>query len=287
MNTRYLIGLTLACTLITFTRFAPAQPSEAARASAAGEQPATSEEMQTARQALDQIVRAYEVGDLVAVRSLLDPGMIGYQRFIDGVQQDLNSLKQIRIHLLEAQVTSGPDVAAIQTTWEKRFFSVTDSQPGLLSGRTLVLMHRTPTGWRLAAIAGDNPFSRQSGTLARLNVGSPAFTRAMLAPCSIPCNLPLQIELIDPDLAGAAGVNIEVRTNQGDVETVALTAVSPGRFVRNTLTFVSLPSPSPYSGAVNINISAPPVVATFRYVDKDPGAGRPPTTLSRSLTIVP
>jgi len=287
MNTQVLIRIALGLMLTAVIGAAPAQTSGTTRTPAPGGQPASVEDTKSAREALDQIVRAYEAGDLVRIRAALDPGMIGYQRFIDGVQHDFNALKQIRIHLLEAQVTAGPDVAAIQTTWEKRFFSVADSQPGLLTGRTLMLMHRTPAGWKLAAIAGDNLFSSQSGSLARLKVGTPGFSRALLAPCTIPCNIPMQIELIDPDLAGATGVTIEIRTSQGDVETVALTPVSPSRFVRNTLTFVSSPSPAAYSGAVNINISAPPIVVTFRYVDRDPGAGRPPSTLARTITIAP
>lgn len=277
-------SLRIAVGLLFFALIGVAPATSAVGATA---QPATRDDTRAAREALDRIIRAYETGDLPTLRGALDASMIGYERFLDGAQNDFNALKQIRIHLFEAQVTAGPDVAAIQTVWEKRFFTVADSRPGLLSGRTLILMHRSANGWKLAAIAGDNLFSSQSGSLAQLNVIAPGFTRTLLAPCTLPCNIPMQIELIDPDLAGAAGATLEVRTSQGDIETVALTPVSPGRFVRSSLTFQSSPNPAPYSGAVNINISAPPVGVTFRYVDRDPGAGRPPSTLVRTIAITP
>jgi len=287
MNAHTIFNLAAAAMLSLAAAGAPLHAQEGPGSIAGGEQPMTLQEASAARSALDQLVRAYERGDVAAVRSALDPAMIGYQRFLDGVQQDFSALKQIRVHLLEVQVTAGPDVAAIQLAWEKRFFTPTDSRPGLFRGRTLLLMHRAASGWKLAAIAGDDPFSSQSGTLARLDVGASSFSRALLAPCTVPCNLPMRIELVDPDLAGMPSVSVEVRTSQGDIETVALTPAAPGHFVRNTLTFVLSPTPAAYSGAVNIGISAAPITLTFRYVDRDPGAGRPPSTLVRTVSVVP
>jgi SnoaL-like domain len=287
MKTSIWIRIALCGALASSAGNLAAQPRPERDKTETPAQPAGLEQVKAARDALGDLIRAYEAGDLARVRAAVSPRMIGYQRFVDGVQRDFNALKQIRIHLFEAQVTAGPDVAAIQADWEKRFFAVADYQPGLFAGRSLFLLHRSASGWKLAAIAGDNPFSSQSGGLAQLQVGTMIVSRALLAPCSVPCNLPLQIELIDPDLAGASTVNVELSTSQGDVETVALTPVSPGRFVRNTLTFQSSPAPAPYSGAVNVNISAAPIALTVRYVDKDAGAGRPPSTLTRTIRITP
>ena len=43
-----------------------------------------------ARLALDGLISAYERADIAAVRALLDPGYLGYQKFIDGAQRDFH-----------------------------------------------------------------------------------------------------------------------------------------------------------------------------------------------------
>ncbi len=57
------------------------------------------EEARAARQALDRFINAYQNGNVGEIRSMLDPSMIGYQQFVDGVQRDMSVLKQIRVHL--------------------------------------------------------------------------------------------------------------------------------------------------------------------------------------------
>lgn len=115
-----------------------------------------------ARRAFEDLTRAYERADLAGVRALLDPGFIGHQRFLEAVQRDFHALRLIRIHLTQPRVIAGPDVAVIQAGWEKRFVDAATFQPLLLDGQVTVLMHRTPSGWRLAALSGDSPF----GTLS-------------------------------------------------------------------------------------------------------------------------
>jgi len=115
-------------------------------------------EAQAARRAFDDLLRAYEQGDLIGLRARLDPGFIGYQAFLDTAQQDFHALRLIRVHLARPRVTAGPDVAVIQATWEKRFVDAASFRPGLTKGQVTVLMHRTPSGWQLAAIHGDSPF---------------------------------------------------------------------------------------------------------------------------------
>ena len=185
-----LLGLLLAAP-------AGAQPAVPAQSA----QVAGFEDMKAARTALDELIRAYETGDVGLIQSRLDPGMIGYQRFIDGLRRDTTALKQIRLHLFEANVTAGPDVTMIEAAWEKRFFGVADFTPGLFRGRSTFLMHRAKEGWRLAAVSGDNPFSSEAGALATLSVMPAALPLGSLAPCP-GAAVPLAIELVDPDLAG-------------------------------------------------------------------------------------
>lgn len=277
MRSRFFL-LLIACVAV----IAPAR----AQAPAAEPKPAVAgfEDMKAARAALDELIRAYETGDIGTIQARLDPAMIGYQRFLDGMRRDTGNLKQIRLHLFEANVTAGPDVAMIQAAWEKRFFGVADFTPGMFSGRSTFLMHRAKDGWRLAAVSGDNPFSSESGVLATLTVMPAAIPLAAVPICA--GVFPLSIELVDADLAGLQSVTVEAVTSQGDREGVVLTAVSPGRFRRPTLPLCqdAVP-PVSGSGSIEINNAAVPATLTFRYVDANPGANRPPATLQRSVTI--
>ena len=206
------------------------------------------------QQSLEEFIRAYELGNISMIRSRLDPSMIGYQRFIDGVAQDGNRLKMIRIHLRNTQVLAGPDVAVIQTDWEKRFLSATGFVPGIYAGHSTFLFHRDKSGWRIAAFGGDDLFASQSGTLAQLNI-TPA--GGPLAPIA-------NLEVIDPDMAGSGVLNVQLTTATGTVP-VTLTETTPGRFSR------LWPAAS---GSV-----------TLRYLDTNPGGGRPPSMLMRSAIL--
>jgi len=122
------------------------------------EEPLPLAETEHARRAFDDLTRAYERADLAGMRILLDPGFIGHQRFLDAAQRDFHALRLIRIHLAQPRIVAGRDVAVIQAGWEKRFVDAATFRPALLSGQVTVLMHRTPSGWRLAALSGESPF---------------------------------------------------------------------------------------------------------------------------------
>lgn len=278
MRSRLVLLLIAALALV-----APAR----AQASATEAKPAVAgfEDMKAARAALDEIIRAYEAGDVGTIQARLDPAMIGYQRFLDGMRRDSGNLKQIRLHLFEANVTAGPDVAMIQAAWEKRFFGVADFTPGMFTGRSAFLMHRAKDGWRLAAVSGDNPFSSEAGVLATLTVMPGTLPLAALAPCGGGL-VPVSIDLVDPDLAGLQSVTIEAVSSQGDREGVVLTAISPGRFRRASLPICQeFILPLPGNGIFEIKADAVPATLTFRYVDANPGANRPPATLTRSVVV--
>jgi hypothetical protein len=149
--TRQLV-LTIAALLLGAIR-APSAPAQ---------DPVPLAEADHARAALSALTRAYEQADLAGVRALLDPGFIGLQHFLDAIQRDFHALRFIRIHLEQPRVIAGPDVAVIQAGWEKRFVDAVTFRPALVSGQVTVLMHRTPSGWRLAALSGDSPFGTVS-----------------------------------------------------------------------------------------------------------------------------
>ncbi|MBW7930061.1 MAG: nuclear transport factor 2 family protein [Gammaproteobacteria bacterium] len=234
-------------------------------------------DMHEARAALDELLRAYEAGNVAQFRQGLDPSMVGYQVFLEGVRRDVAAYRNLRINLVDTQVTAGPDLAVIQTAWEKRFLSAADFSPGIYTGRSTLLLHREGRGWRLSAVAQDNPFSSASGVLARFTL-----LPAVLGMNSLNGNVPLRIEVVDPDMAGAPGVNIAVSTSNGDRETLQLPAVAPGVFRITTAPIVLSVAPVPGNQVVETSW---PSTISFRYLDANPGDNRPASTLTRSLRV--
>jgi hypothetical protein len=244
-------------------------------------------EAQQVQAELQALIRAYETGNINALQNHLDPAMIGYQRFVDGVIRDNTLLKQVRVNLFDTQVLAGPDVAVIQTGWEKRFLSLTGFQPGLFTGRSTFLLHRDKDQWKIAAFAGDNLFASQSGVLAQLTA-SPAVFTAPAGGCAI-CPT-ISITLLDPDLAGQGTVAVELISSQNDRESLTLTATTPGRFIGTITTQIDNGTPMLIgSGVVDINSNPAllPVNITVRYRDQNPGSNRPPSYVSQTLRAVP
>lgn len=217
-------------------------------------------EASKALQALEDFIRDYEVGNIAQIRRWLDPGMIGYQRFIDGILQDKNRQQQIRIHLLDTQTLLGPDVAVIQASWEKRYLTITPSMnPGHNSGKSQFLMHRGRDGWRIAAIGGDNPFASQAGVLAQLNLTFTASIRSMKQ---------VNVEIVDPDLAGQGSLSsYSLSVNDAPCSVQPISESLPGKF----------------QGSSGCTATVGDVVV-LQYVDQNPGNGRPPSLLSRRVT---
>ena len=241
-------------------------------------------EASKAQQALQELIRAYEAGNSNFIQSKIDPTMLGYQRFLDGVRQDVSALRQIRVQLINTQVVVGPDVAVIQADWEKRFLFAANFAPGIFSGHSIFLLHRGKAGWQVAAFSGDNLFASQSGVLGQINVIPGVISFAAIAPCTTSCfvtTVPVQIEVIDPDLAGQSSLNVTLATSQGDRETVTLAATTPGRFVATTLRMSRAPV-SPGDGVIQVTA---PTTLFIRYLDNNPGNNRPPSMLTRVVQI--
>jgi hypothetical protein len=168
----------LAIALVVAASTCTAQPAqEPVRSSSPAQQPAAD-----ARWALDQLVAAYERSDVTALRSLLDPGFLSYQRFIDGAQLDFHTNRLLRIHFGIPRTTIGQDVAVLQLDWEKRFVDAETFKPRSTSGRLTILMHRTAAGWRLAALHGESPFELQRAA----GSASPPVRRARVPSAGLP-----------------------------------------------------------------------------------------------------
>lgn len=229
------------------------------------------------QQALDEMIRAYEMGNIAMIQNNIDPTMLGYQRFLNGVRQDVLMLRQIRIRLLNTQIVVGPDVAVVQTDWQKRYFAAANLAPGEFSGHSIILMHRGETGWRIAAFSGDNMFASQSGTLGQISTVPGVITLGIAAPTAT-----MQITVVDPDLANLSRVTVQVVSPQGDRESVALTSTSPGRFTGSLTVLVQ----STYTaGDGTLQLQAVPTTIYIRYMDNNPGNNRPPSMLTKSVPV--
>lgn len=259
----------------------PAQPAEESpdgAATADADLP-DFEEVQKARDLLDELLRAYQTGNVGGIQRRLDPAMVGYQVFLDGVRRDVSALKNLRINLTDTQITVGPDVAVIQTNWEKRFVSVTDFRSGIHTGRSVILLHSGADGWRLAAVARDNLFASASGTLARFTV-----VPMIVGVTAFDGTVPMRIEVVDPDMTGLPSVRIKVTGSDGDRETLLLPAVSPGVFrILSIEGFVVFDGALPNNQFVEL--SGTPGTLTFSYVDANPGENRASSTLTRMVLV--
>lgn len=229
--------------------------------------------------AFGKLIRAYETGDVVQLQSFLDPSMIGYQRLLDGTRRDANTLKQLRIHLSNSRVIAGPDVAVIETNWEKRFLGVTDLQAGKHSGRSMVLMHLDKNGWKFAAISGDNLFAGESGSLALLSFSKPSAQNVTGVSTTA-------VEVLDPDMAGKGSIQVEFLVANGDREVFMLTETSLGKFVKASF-LASSKNAVLNDAALDFPQGSLPTTLTMRYLDQNPGDGRPPSILSKTIPVTP
>ncbi len=118
------------------------------------------EEARKALTSFENFLHAFEAGDVSTLRQRLDPAMIGYQQLLDNVTYGNNECKQMRVNLFNTQVQAGPDLAVVQTSWEKRCLYMPTFSPKLATGRATVLLHRGANGWQFAAITAGNMFDR-------------------------------------------------------------------------------------------------------------------------------
>lgn len=231
------------------------------------------EDSRKASAALQDLFNAYERGDTLDFRNRLDPSMIGFQKLVDDITHETNECKQLRINLLDTQVQAGPDIAAIQTRWQKRCLLLPNFSPQLFSGQTTFLIHRTQAGWSLAGLTGNNPFvsTRIAATVtATVTANVPVGTCVAIRLLPAAASLPTTITVTDPDRAGAANVLVTITTGSGDTGSISIPAAgTTGIFQRTTLPYYSI------------------VTTNNGVVDVVPGIGCPTLTVSYTDTTTP
>ena len=238
--------------------------------------------------ALDEMLRAYETGNTAFIRNRLDPGMIGYQRLLDGIAVEANQCKQVRMRLVDTQIQAGPDLVVIQTGWEKRCLQMPNFTPRLDSGRSTFLMHLGASGWSVAAISGSNPLA-STGVLATISASTSLRCADVngLGGAGGPgpaIAVPFSITVTDPDLAGVSSITVQV-TSGRDVESIIIPASAAGTFQKTTL-LINKGAASPGNGVVEIlpaggvaGFTCPAV--TVSYVDTT----TPSATQTVSVTV--
>ena len=241
------------------------------------------EDKREASFALDELFRAYETGNTNFIRNRLDPSMIGYQRLIDNIVVENNQCKQMRVNLLDTQLQAGPDLAVVQTNWEKRCLQLPNYTQRFEQGHSTFLMHKGRNGWYMAALSLDNPFAVLSNsvpTLATLNVTSAISCATVNDSGGV---LPFNITVSDPDLISQNVVNVFITTSGGDSETVTLNKTGSGVFSRNSFFFIEGPS-IPSNNELSVKFGTPVCdTLSVRYTDPTTPSG--PQIITRTVTF--
>lgn len=252
------------------------------------------EDARKALAAFEEILRAFEAGNVPLIRQKLDPSMIGYQQLLDNITQENNECKQMRVTLLNTQVQAGPNLAVLQTGWEKRCLMLPSFTPRLTTGRSTVLLHLGANGWTFAAITGGSMLERSANpggtpaavakTLATLAVANTGASYAAAGGrAGAATALPFSITVTDPDRVGAASVNVTITTSApfaNDSMVLTLPAVTPGSS-QFRLTSVNFSKAA--SGCTSGNIPSDPTsleicpggTATVSFTDTTTPSGAP------------
>jgi hypothetical protein len=244
--------------------------------------------------AFEGFLRAYESGNLSLIRQQLDPSMIGYQQLLDSIAKENNECKQMRVELLDTQVQAGPDLAVIQTNWEKRCLLLPAFTPKLTKGHSTVLLHLGAAGWSFAAITGGNPFDKSStttvATLAVANTGA-SYGGAPVLPGS--SGQPFSITVNDPDRVGVASIAVTFTTTglpNNDTQTLTLPAIGSGKFGLTNVNFSKATGggAAPCANGTPSNPNAleicPGTNVVVTFTDNTTPSGVP-VTLTKSVSI--
>lgn len=195
-------------------------------------------DIQAAQQALDQMLRAYETGSITSLSQNFDPSMIGLQNMMDNIVIETSRCKQMRINLKDKKTSVGPDLAAIQASWEKRCLLLPDMKPVFETGQSTFLLHRGSQGWKTTGIAGTNLLT--SNKIPATLTASSDTTCYDISSLPVPSLLRFNIRVSDPYRKSASSVSVKV-TSGSDIENIALNPVivadTPGVF---EVTFVTM-----------------------------------------------
>ncbi len=126
----------------------------------------------------EEVLRAYESGDIATLQRRLDPSFIGYASVIDAALRERQQQFQARIFTLDRTMQCGPNVSVINFAWEKRYLAAAGLTPQLQTGRASLLIfgagNDTSSNWRVTSIAGSSPFVAPAVPIAPAPLPGPA-----------------------------------------------------------------------------------------------------------------
>ena len=113
-----------------------------------------------AQKAFDELIRAYEQGDIAFLQSRLSPSMVGYSALINDVLNSTKTQRQTRIQVKDRQLQCGADVSVVNFSWEKTFLDSVSFQPGIVRGQaSMVITGLSAGNWQVGGMAGNLPFA--------------------------------------------------------------------------------------------------------------------------------
>jgi len=106
------------------------------------------------------LFEAVESLDAPGFRSTLAPAMLAQAPLREAVSQLMASEQQIRFHFRDLTFAGSGTTSIVKAHWERRFVqhSQGQAQAQLRSGTASFTFELIEGQWRLAALAGDNPF---------------------------------------------------------------------------------------------------------------------------------
>ncbi len=136
-----------------------------------------------AQKAFDELIRAYEQGDIAFLQSRLSPSMVGYSALINDVLNSTKTQRQTRIQVKDRQLQCGADVSVVNFSWEKTFLDSISFQPGIVRGQASMVITGLSTGnWQVGGMAGNLPFAPVNPALLATSPAATPTTSLPLVP---------------------------------------------------------------------------------------------------------
>ncbi len=130
-----------------------------------------------AQKAFDELIRAYEQGDIAFLQSRLSPSMVGYSAMMNDVLNSTKTQRQTRIQVKDRQLQCGADVSVVNFSWEKTFLDSVSFQPGIVRGQaSMVITGLSAGNWQVGGMAGNLPFTPVAPTLTQSQSPTPTPT---------------------------------------------------------------------------------------------------------------
>lgn len=108
---------------------------------------------------LTALATDFAQGNTFEAQKRIDPSMIGYQEFVDGLQAAKVKQKDIRIEWIDKKINEvGDRVVVIQVGWEKRFLVLPDLSAGKENGKSMFFVQKMKSEWKIVGQSGDRLF---------------------------------------------------------------------------------------------------------------------------------